>query len=135
MKTGAHRGRCLCGGVQFELATPPKWITYCHCASCRRHTASPVATFVGFDAAGFGFTADLPNAFESSPGVVRQFCGKCGSPVSYQSDRYPGEIHVYVGVMDDPSHYAPQAHVYFDEHVAWFDTADSLKRHGRTSRG
>ena len=135
MSEAAHGGRCLCGAVTFHSEKAPKWVTYCHCASCRRHTASPVAVFLGFDAAYFRFTGEAPSAFESSHGVVRQFCRRCGSPISYQGERYPGEIHLYVGVMDDPQRYAPQAHVFFDEHLPWFDTADGLDRHDRTASG
>lgn len=129
-----HSGRCLCGDVAFEATGAPKWITYCHCESCRRHTASPVAVFVGFEESALTFTKAAPRRYESSAGVTRGFCGRCGSPVSYQSVRYPGEIHIYGGVMDEPEGYRPEAHVYFGEHLAWFDTTDALQRFERSSQ-
>ncbi|MDP9138295.1 MAG: GFA family protein [Pseudomonadota bacterium] len=130
-----HYGHCLCGAVRFEAEGQPKWIAFCHCESCRRHTASPVAVFVGFDERNFRFTADLPQVFESSKDVRRSFCRACGSPLTYQSARYPDEVHVYAGVMDDPSRYQPTAHVHFAEHLPWFDTVDGHRRHDRNSTG
>jgi hypothetical protein len=130
-----HSGHCLCGGVKFEISTDPLWVAYCHCASCRRHTASPVATFAGFDERSVRFTGEAPKLYESSPGTWRSFCGTCGSPISYRSRRFPGEAHFYIGIMDQPERYVPTAHVYFGEHIAWFDTDDELRRYEATSQG
>ncbi|MBK6288984.1 MAG: GFA family protein [Gammaproteobacteria bacterium] len=43
-----HEGFCLCGQLRFRAEGDPRWVAHCHCASCRRHTASPVACFVNF---------------------------------------------------------------------------------------
>jgi hypothetical protein len=55
--------------------------------------------------------------------------------VSYRAKRFPGEIHIYVGVLDDPARYEPTAHVYFAEHLPWFDTTDHHRRYQQTSGG
>ena len=135
MKGLPHAGRCLCGRVRFEVSSEPLWIAYCHCASCRRHTASPVACFAGFDEGDVRFIGAEPAGYESSPGISRSFCNSCGSPISYRSRRFPGEIHFYTGVMDEPERYRPTGHVYFQEHIPWFDTRDDLVRHAGTSEG
>ena len=128
----AHFGHCLCGRVRFEISSDPLWVGYCHCASCRRHTASPVAAFAGFDENNVKFLLKTPQSYESSPDTWRSFCGNCGSPICYRSRRYPRQIHFYIGVMDQPEQYVPQGHAYFSEHVEWFDTRDGLARHERT---
>jgi hypothetical protein len=119
--------------VTFEIDSEPLWVAYCHCASCRRHTASAVATFAGFDEQSVRFTGEKPTVFESSPGVRRSFCRSCGSPISYQSTLFVGEIHFYTGVMARPDLYQPTGHVYFSEHIVWFDTKDELVRYEKTS--
>ncbi len=129
-----HRGHCLCQSVQFEARGAPKWIAYCHCESCRRHTASAVAVFVGFDEQNVRFTGAAPQAYESSRDVWRSFCRVCGSPLTYRSKRFPGEVHIYVGVMDDPGRYEPTAHVYCSERLPWFETTDHHHRYERTSK-
>ena len=134
MGSDIHLGFCLCGAIKFESDREPKWVAYCHCASCRRHTGSAVATFVGFDDAHFRFTAGTPAVYESSLKVWRSFCPACGSPISYRSARYPGEVHIYIGAMDRPERYVPTAHVYFAEHLPWFDTTDTCLRLAGTTR-
>jgi hypothetical protein len=130
-----HSGGCLCGAVRFRMTANPLGVVYCHCQSCRRHTASAVATFAGFAEEVVSFTQGVPAVFESSPDVWRSFCGRCGSPISYRAARYPGEIHFYIGVMDRPEQYVPQTHVYYGEHIPWFDTKDDLPRFERTDTG
>jgi hypothetical protein len=131
----AHRGHCLCRAVRLEADGAPKWVAYCHCESCRRHTASPVAVFVGFDEQNVRFSGEPPQVYQSSPEVWRSFCRVCGSPLTYRAERFPGEVHVYVGVLDDPGRYAPEAHVHCVERLPWFDTTDDKPRHDRTSSG
>jgi len=130
-----HSGHCLCGAIRFRMTTDPLWVAYCHCQSCRRHTGSVAATFAGFAEQAVSFTEGTPKVFESSPQVWRSFCGRCGSPISYRAARFPGEVHFYVGVMDRPEQYMPQAHVHHGEHIPWFETKDNLVRFERTAKG
>jgi hypothetical protein len=117
------------------MTADPLWVAYCHCQSCRRHTGSVAATFAGFAEQAVSFTGGTPKVFESSPQVWRSFCGRCGSPISYRAARFPGEVHFYVGVMDRPEQYVPQAHVHHGEHIPWFETKDDLVRFERTAKG
>jgi hypothetical protein len=130
-----HSGHCLCGAIRFRMTADPLWVAYCHCQSCRRHTGSVAATFAGFAEQAVSFTEGTPKVFESSPQVWRSFCGRCGSPISYRAARFPGEVHFYVGVMDRPEQYVPQAHVHHGEHIPWFETKDDLVRFERTAKG
>ena len=98
-ETETHRGRCLCGAIEFEADGEAKWVAHCHCESCRRHTASPMATFVGFTANRFRFTKGTPKVFESSPERLRSFCSDCGSPLTYHANWDPDGMHVYLGVL------------------------------------
>ena len=109
-------GHCLCRQFTFETDGEPRWVAYCHCASCRRHTASPVR-FSGERA-----------TYASSPGVTRSFCSTCGTPIGYETDKRPGEIDLYLNVFDHPEAFSPQRHVYYAEHIPWFDVRDELPR-------
>jgi hypothetical protein len=133
--TAKATGRCLCGAVRYEFELPPLWVVHCHCESCRRHVSGVVATFVGIARERFRFTAGMPQSFQSSPGVRRSFCGNCGSPVAYEADRVPDEVHLYAGTLDDPGALAPEAHVHFEERVPWFETLDHLPRYRAGRRG
>jgi hypothetical protein len=124
-------GRCHCGQLHFVAAGDPKWVVYCHCASCRRHTASPVACFVNYPLAGVQFTGSR-TTYASSPGVTRSHCATCGTPIAYETAGRPGEIDLYLNAFDEPECFEPQAHVHFAEHLPWFDTRDDRPRLPRT---
>ncbi len=121
-------GGCLCGAVRYAARGPVKWTGYCHCHSCRHATGAPVAAFAGFDEENFSYTKGEPKVFESSPGVWRSFCGRCGTPLTYRATRFAGEVHIHTGTLDDPQGFAPRSHVFCAERISWFDTTDNEKR-------
>ena len=129
------RGRCLCGSVTYEYSGPENWRGHCHCESCRRNTSSPFTTFFGVPNEAYRFTGEKPSVYESSPGVRRLFCGRCGSPMAYDSDRFPEEIHFYAATLEDSSSFEPAFHVHCAEQVPWIELADDLPKHARSSTG
>ena len=127
-----RRGRCLCGLVQFVAHGEPNWVAHCHCESCRRATSAAFATYAGYPAAAVEWTAIAPSAYGSSPGVTRRFCPRCGSPMSFEGERWPGEIHLFVSSFTEPAQFAPQVHVHATEQLAWVHLADGLPRFATT---
>lgn len=130
-----HAGGCLCGEVRFEAQGFARAVFHCHCASCRRQTGAAVASFAVFPTTPdrFRWIRGTPTRFQSSPGVTRCFCARCGTPLSYQAEKYPGEIHLNIGVFDRPDNFEPKAHYHAAEKIAWFDTVDSFPRYPRDS--
>ncbi len=124
-----HSGRCLCGAVRFEAAGAPLWIGHCHCQSCRRHTGSAVATFVGFATDRFTYLEGTPKTYASSPGVTRSFCGDCGTPLTYEAERFPNKVEVYVSTFDRPQDFPPEFHVHVGEQLPWLHLDDGLPRY------
>ena len=122
-----HKGHCLCGQLRFEAAGEPRWVAYCHCASCRRHTASPVTCFVNFKSSSINISGDR-TLYKSSPGITRSHCGICGTPIAFETAQRPGEIDLYLNAFDQPESFTPQGHSCFEEHIPWFDTRDDLPR-------
>jgi hypothetical protein len=129
------RGRCLCGDIRYEYGGDPVATLHCHCESCRRHTSAPVATFVCVAKASFCFLSGTPTVYASSPGVRRMHCGRCGSPMAYESDRHPDQIDLYAGSFDDPAAVASTSHVHVAEQLPWFEMVDDLPRYERGRRG
>ncbi|WP_282607284.1 GFA family protein [Pelagibius sp. Alg239-R121] len=123
------RGHCLCGQVSFEYDGPENWRGHCHCESCRRNTSSAFSTFMGVPCKTSRFTGAVPAVYESSPGVRRLFCANCGTPMAYESDRYPDEIHFYAASLENPGDFEPDFHVHFAERLPWADINDGLPRH------
>jgi hypothetical protein len=133
-KANVVTGRCLCGDIRYEYRGAPVKILHCHCESCRRHTSSPVATFVCVRQENFRYLSGAPVAYASSPGVTRTHCGRCGAPMTYTSNRNT-QVDLYVGTLDDPTAVVPTYHAYVAEQLPWFETADMLPRYARGQSG
>jgi len=129
MSASAVRGHCLCRAIAYSYDAEPLWTLHCHCESCRRGTSAPVATWDSLPSAHFRWIKGEPRAFSSSPGVTRRFCGACGSPLTYENERLPGEIHILAGSLADPSGVRPQRHVFAKEQLPWFEIVDDLPRY------
>ena len=132
MSEATATGRCLCGNVKFEIPIKPLWVAHCHCESCRRNTGAAVSTFVGARSDDVVWEGER-SIYNSSPGTRRGFCSHCGTPVTYEADRYPDEVHFYVGLFDDPGIHIPQVHVHFRERVPWLELSDDLPRYAVAS--
>jgi hypothetical protein len=70
-------GGCLCGAVRFVATRRPKWVAWCHCRSCRRHSGAPVSVFAAFERAAYVVIKGEITKFGSSPGV---HWGSCTRP-------------------------------------------------------
>lgn len=114
-----HKGRCLCGAVRFRAQGAPKWTGYCHCESCRRHTGAPVSAYAGYEQEFVAFSGQPLATYESSPGVRRGFCPRCGATMTYEGARWPTEIHIHVGAFDDPESFPPTDAAFAEERLAW----------------
>jgi hypothetical protein len=129
------RGACLCGAVRFSAALPSKWVAHCHCTYCRRAHGAAFVTWAGFPTAQVTVDADAqaPTWYASSPGARRGFCGRCGSPMFFESERWPGETHVARALFIDELDRAPSAHVFYETHVPWLVLDDALPKKSSTS--
>ena len=118
-------GGCLCGAVRYETTAAPLWTFYCHCESCRRHSGAPVVMFVGFPIDEVHWPGDERDLYETSPGVFRGFCRKCGSSITYERVSGGKEMfEVHIGTLDAPDDFPPKKHWYHNERISWFDTTD-----------
>ena len=124
-------GSCMCGAVHYETTGESFMVIHCHCNSCRKHNGAPVVTLAGFKADQVKFGGDERKIFESSPGVGRAFCGKCGTPLTWEGDG--GElgpiIEIHISTFDNPDVLVPAAHSFEPERIPWFDIADNLPRY------
>jgi hypothetical protein len=127
---GEITGRCLCGATRYAVDEGSvRWRGHCHCESCRRQTASAFTTFLGVADGHWRWTGAAPRLYRSSPGVERRFCGTCGTPMAYASERSPGEMHFYAATLDDPAGFRPEHHAFWREKMPWIRLSDDLPRH------
>jgi hypothetical protein len=98
-------GRCLCGGVRYEVSAPLRDVILCHCVECRRwHGHVCAATAVPADALRFVSDASLRwiDSPKSDAHARRGFCGDCGSSLFWDApDRET--ICIAAGTLDEPT--------------------------------
>jgi hypothetical protein len=115
-----YEGRCLCGAVRFVATGAPKWVLWCHCESCRRHSGAPASVFVSFADDAVSMTSGEIAKYESSPGVERGFCARCGSTLTCTNPKLPRETHFHIGAFERTSELAPTAEFFGKERMPWF---------------
>ncbi len=127
-----HEGGCLCGAVRYVGRGAPNWVAHCHCQSCRRASGAVILTWAGFPGGNYEVTRGSPRFNGSSPGLRRSFCSACGTPLTFESERFPGEVRITVGSLDHPDALPAQGHVFTEEQIAWLHLDDDLPKHATT---
>ena len=118
-------GGCLCGAVRYRASGQAHGITHCHCRTCRRASGAPMVTWAGFDSDKFNFTQGQPVSYASSQNVVRTFCGRCGTALTYRRLDLPESVDLTLGSMDDPEKITPEDHTWTENRISWV-TLDHL---------
>ncbi len=121
MSEDTYEGRCLCGAVQFKAEGAPKWVLWCHCESCRRHSGAPASVFVSFAHDAVSMTSGEIAKYESSPGVERGFCARCGSTLTCTNPKLPNETHFHIGAFERAAELAPTGEFFGNERMPWFE--------------
>jgi len=126
-----YKGGCLCGAVRFEITGAIRNIVYCHCSQCRKAQGSAFATngIVGADAFKFVSGETELTGFESSPGQVKHFCRRCGSPILSKSTARPDEVRVRLGSIESDIDERPCAHIFATSKANWEDICGELPQY------
>ena len=125
-------GGCLCGDVRYRVTGSPRSGLICHCVSCRRAAGAQSVAWLTFPSEVFSFTSGEPTRYRSSAEVVRTFCGRCGTTLTYQHDGYLDFIYVTAASLDDPDEFPPTHHVWIEDGISWDTANDGLPRFERS---
>jgi hypothetical protein len=120
------QGRCLCGGVVFEVSAPLGFVTHCHCSICRKFHGTPFATLgvVPHDRLRWITGRELVRKYQSSDEGERPFCSRCGSNVP--ADHHPGGAFIPLGNLDGDVDVKPLAHIFVASKAPWHEITDAL---------
>ena len=122
-------GGCICGAVRYEAKGQSVMVELCHCRSCRHAVGAPLMAWAAFRRGDFAITTGAPTIYESSPGLERAFCGRCGTSLTLADDRFSDEIYVSLGSLDDAELFPPEFHIWRSHRLSWLETSDSLPRY------
>ena len=63
------------------------------------------------------------------------FCRDCGTPIAFEHDKFPHEIHLYAASLENPEDFQPDFHVYWNERLPWLHWSDGLPKYATTPVG
>lgn len=124
---GGLSGGCLCGAVRYHTTQPFTKSFYCHCSICRRANGSPAVAWITVPSSGLIIEKGLTQTYASSETGRREFCPVCGTQLFFRELSY-GILDITTASLDDPAAAAPTSHVWSENRVAWFETADAFPR-------
>jgi hypothetical protein len=128
-------GGCLCGAIRYRFTNTPRALTLCHCRSCRLSAGAPAVAWLVLGSDDFTFTAGRPKVFRSSPGVLRSFCDRCGTSLTYQREGQTDTIDVTSATLDAPDAFAPTKEIWLEHKLRWMQANEALPHYAQTSRG
>lgn len=131
MSDDVHTGRCFCGDVRFEISGPVRYSAFCHCESCRRASGGAYVPWVTFDEGALRWTSGTVMLHESSPGVIRGHCPRCGTSLTYRETGRSGQVDITLASFDDPSPFKPLAHIWMEDRLPCVHVGDDLPRYTR----
>jgi hypothetical protein len=117
--SAAHAGGCLCGDIRYQTIADPVRITICHCTFCQKLTGSAYLVEPIFRKQDAVFTGAAPRIYDhrsdtSGKRVSVHFCGRCGTTICLDLERFPDIIGICGGTFDDPN---------------WFERSSAKCRH------
>ncbi len=131
--THVTEGGCLCKSIRYRISATPLAQSRCHCRSCRLASGAPSVAWFVLSCSDFTFVTGEPIRYRSSPPVVRSFCGKCGTPLTYQHDDSPDTIDVTTATLDLPEAFPPTREIWTEHMLAWEVLNEDLRHYPRGS--
>jgi len=115
-------GKCLCGKVNYNIASEPLKMAQCHCLDCQRSSGTGHFSIAFFNKESVDITGET-NSYttqsDQEAKITRHFCSDCGSRLFGTNTANPGLIGITVGCVDDNSWFKPQAIVYNKRKPEW----------------
>jgi hypothetical protein len=126
MEPARASGRCLCGGVRYEVRGPLRDVVVCHCGRCRR-THGHAAAYTACDRSHLALLEDAALRWYEADGRARGFCGTCGASLFWSAaDR--DTVSIAAGTLDPPTGLKTVAHVYTRDQGDYYEIGGDGER-------
>ena len=122
MEEASCTGGCLCGGVRFEIAEPPRAAGYCHCTRCQGRTGSAVSAQAWVDGRTFGLVHgdELVTCWRHPDGGFEKcFCAECGAHLFSRNPDDPTQMSIRMSAFDGDPGVRPSWRAYVAYAASW----------------
>jgi hypothetical protein len=115
-------GGCLCGAVRYTVSAEPITTAICWCRDCQHFAAGSGTVNVVFPVEAVklsGPLRDYSSTADSGNRMHRQFCERCGTPVTSASEARPHLVILRAGTLDDPEVARPALTIWTESAPSW----------------
>ena len=121
------KGSCLCGGIEYDVRELNSPIQHCSCKTCRKAHAAAFNTVAGVQQEDFRWLKGqlLLSKFESSLGVVRYFCSRCGTQLVKEKEG-SSILVLRVATLDEDPGKAPEFRIWASHEVPWLNYTSEI---------
>lgn len=130
-------GSCLCGKIRYEVSKIHNRMAHCHCTMCRKFHGAAFSTYTEARREHFRWVQGENNlkTYQAPNGTRRQFCEQCGSSMTFSASDADGSVIEFASAtLDTPVDLHPDAHIYTESRVSWFQINDGLPEY-KVGRG
>ena len=122
-------GSCLCGEIEFEITQIEPRLGHCHCRMCRKFHGAAFSTFAEAKPQNFRWLKgeSMLKTYTAENKTKRKFCGQCGSSIIFESAKSKN-IEFALALLDSEVVVNPDAHIYTESAVSWFQVNDDLPK-------
>ena len=116
-----YQGSCLCGAISYKISGEIKSVSNCYCTMCQKQHGAAFVTYGNILKDDIQITGlDNLATYESSQGVTRKFCSKCGSSLIWEgSPEYPEWTSVALGTLDTEFQPKKVKEIYTETRPCW----------------
>ena len=125
-----YSGGCFCGAVRYEINGELTYAGNCHCRDCQHAIGAAYVTWIGAKPEDFAVTKGEVTHCETSPGIQRGFCGRCGTSLTFGGEGWD-ELGITASSLDDPGAITPESNVFLDHRQPWAPYDESLRNYPR----
>ena len=114
-------GRCLCGGVVFEVDADTSRMRFCHCTSCKKLSGGGGTANVRVRSTDVRVLdgRDLLTTYQPDEGSAKTFCSRCGSNMFGGGWPESEFCSVRVTTFDEQPGAVEAQHLFVDSVASW----------------
>jgi hypothetical protein len=123
------QGACVCGAVRLEIDTPAVWAWHDHSPASRHAQGCAYATYVGSWRSKFRIVdgeAHIIRFEDEAAGTARSFCGRCGTPLTYERARSPKMVNIPRALFESRTGREPRYHLNLSQAADWTYMGETL---------
>jgi hypothetical protein len=112
----------MCGAFRYRISATPIATGLCHCDRCRPQSGSAFSTVTIIRRSSFaieGETVVLEDIGASGLRVARQYCPRCGSPLTTEPDLTPDLMFVKAGGLNANEWFHPMLELFVGRRRLW----------------